>query len=208
MNSLFEILNKEFDLKVKSQDEFDLLQLSHYFNEKEDRYKHIKGVAAQMRALVLQLDVNQDDKDKLMKIAYLHDIGYSKRVKNRGHHALDGAIFALEKGFSEDVALAIMFHTSAFGEIKYINKYITDIYNRAKKIFDKNEKAKYFTELITYCDLQTLPDGTPTSTSRRIFKILAKHDKNTPVYKNIKAHKRYFKHLTKKVRTSVIKQEN
>lgn len=205
--SLLKLLQKEYDIVVNPVEKFDLVDLSHYFDEEDEHYKHIRGVAAQMNILVEQLGLQQEDKEKLMEVAYLHDIGYSKRVKQRGHHALDGAIFALEHGLGEDVALCIMFHTAAYGEVKRISGKQLFLYNEAYKLLKENEKAKYFVDLITYCDLITEKDGTPTTANRRIFKMLARHEKNNVVYKNIKAHKREFKRLEKRIRLSVIKEK-
>lgn len=205
--NLFDILNKEYELRVNPAEKFDLVNVSRYFNEDEDRYKHILGVAAHMKALVEQLGLDDEEKEDLMKIAYLHDIGYSKRVMSKGFYALDSAIFALEKAFGETVALAIMFHTAAYGESRHLSVSIKYIYDKAKLLLNANEKAKRYVELITYCDLHTESDGRPTTTPRRIFKILARYEKGSPTYKNIKAHKRYFKNLTKKIRTSVLKEK-
>jgi putative nucleotidyltransferase with HDIG domain len=191
---------------VNPKDKFDLVELSHYFDEEEDRYKHIRGVAAQMNVLVEQLGLEEEDKQKLMKIAYLHDIGYSKRVMQRGHHALDGAIFALEHAMGEEVALAIMFHTAAYGEVKRTGSQVA-IYEKAYELLKQNEKASYFASLITYCNLRTEVDGTPTTVNRRIFKMLSRYEKNSEAYKNIKAHKHYFKRLEKRIRLSVVKQK-
>ena len=206
--SLFEILSKEYDLVVNPIEKFDLVDVAHYFDEEEDKYKHTLGVAAQMKALVEQLDSTEEEIYELMQIAYLHDIGHSRRVKSRGHYALDGAIFALEKALGEDVALAIMFHTAAYGEAKYLSTSIKRIYNEAKVLLDQNEKVKCYVELITYCDLHTEEDGKPTTMIRRVFKMLARSEKTSPTYKNIKSHKRYFKHLTKKVRMRVVVEKN
>jgi hypothetical protein len=204
---LFEILKKEYDLAVNPIDGFDLTDLMHYFDEEEDRYKHTRGVAAHMKVLVEQLGLPAEEQYELMQVAYLHDIGYSKRVKSRGHHALDGAIFALEKALGEDVALAIMFHTAAYGESRYLSKDIKKVYDEAKHIIATKPKVKKYVDLITYCDLHTEVDGTPTTVTRRIFKLLARHDKSSAIYKNIKKHKRYFKRLAKRIRMSVVKEK-
>jgi len=205
--SLFEILNKEYELIVNPLENFSLVDLAQYFDEEENRYKHIRGVVSQMQLLVNDLKLPEEEKRKAILIAYLHDIGYSKRVKNRGHHALDGAIFALEHAFSEEVALAIMFHTAAYGEVKKIGGKLLDIYNKTKPLVDENEKVKKYIEFITYCDLRTESDGTPTTAVRRIFKILSRYEKNSNVYKNIKKHRRYFIKLEKRIRSSVIKEK-
>ena len=204
---LFDIIKKEYDLAVNPIDKFDLVDLMHYFDEEEDRYKHIRGVAANMKALVEQLQLPSEEQYELMQIAYLHDIGYSKRVKSRGHHALDGAIFALEKALGEDVALAIMFNMAAYGESRYLAEDIKRVYDEAKHIVAIKPKVKKYIDLITYCDLHTEADGTPTTANRRIFKILAKEEKSSPVYKNIKKHKWYFKRLAKRIRLSVVKEK-
>jgi len=205
--SLFEILNKEYELVVNPLENFSLVDLAQYYDEDEDRYKHIRGVVSQMQLLINDLKLPEEEQKKLLLIAYLHDIGYSKRVKNRGHHSLDGAIFALEHAFSEDVALAIMFHTAAYGEIKKTGGKLLDIYNTAKPLLDDNEKVKKYIDFITYCDLRTEIDGTPTTAVRRIFKILSRYEKSSNVYKNIKKHRRYFIKLEKRIRSSVIKEK-
>jgi len=142
-----------------------------------------------------------------MQISYLHDIGYSKRVKQRGHHALDGAIFSLEHALGEDVALSVMFHTAAYGEVKRTGGKQKFLYNEAHKLLKENKKAQYYVKLITYCDLTCETDGTPTTVNRRVFKILSRYEKNTPAYKNIKAHKRAFRRLEKQIRLSVVKEK-
>ena len=161
-----------------------------------------------MQALAKQLKVDEDDFEDLMNIAYLHDIGYSRRVKNRGLHALDGAVFAIEKGFSEEVALAVMFHTAADGEAHLTNGDIDHLYKRVKVLLVNNEKAKYYIDLITLADLRTEHDGTPTRVSERVFKILARYEKGSIVYKNIHAHKKYFKQLEKRILLDNVKDQN
>lgn len=205
--SLFEILTKEYDLVVNPVERFELADLLKYFEEEDDRYKHIRGVASQMQALIKQLYLGEEDAQKLMKIAYVHDIGYSKRVKSRGFHPLDGAIFSLEKAFGEDVALAVMFHTKAYGEAKLMGGKTLEVYQKAKELLDKNEKAKHYVDLITYCDLITEKSGEPTTANRRIFKILARNEKNSIVYKNIKANKRSLLRLEKRIRLSTVKEK-
>jgi len=206
--SLFEILQKEYDLTVNPTDKFDLVDVSQYFDEEDNRYKHIRGVAAQMQLLTNGLHIKEEEQQKLMLIAYLHDIGYSKRLKDRGHHALNGAIFSLEKAFGEDVALAILFHTASYGEIKLMNNEVLNrIYKQAKNLLKQNEQAKYYIDLITYCDLHTESTGEPTTLARRIFKISAQYQKDSTTYQNIKSNRNYFKKLDKRIRLSVIKEK-
>ncbi len=165
------------------------------------------GVAGRMQALIKQFGLERDEAEELEQIAYLHNIGYSIRVKNRSLHALDSALFALEKGLGEDIALAVMFHTKADGEAHFIGKKIAKLYHNAKKLVDDNEKVRRYIDYITYCDLHTEADGRPTQVNRRIFKILARYEKNSAVHKNIKHHKAYFLKLDKKIRESVIKEK-
>lgn len=203
-----EIFLNNFDLRIKEIEKFDIFELEKYFNKDEDRYKHTLGVVSNMQSLLKQSDFNEEEKNELMTIAYLHDIGHSRRIKNRGLTALDSALFAIEKGFSQNIALGIMFHTAAAGEARLIGGKIANIYAQAKILLMGDEKMSKYLDYITFANLHTELDGMPTKLNRRIFKILASNPKDSNVYKNIKHNKRNFKQLKNRVLTGFIKERN
>lgn len=204
--TLKDIFLKEFDLRFDKMEKFDLFDLDKYFSKDENYYKHTLGVAGQIQSLLKQSDFNEEEKTELMLVAYMHNIGYSRRVKKRGLNALDSAIFAIEKGFSDEIALAIMFNCMAIGEAHLIGGFVSKVYNKAKVVL--NSKVKKYIDFITFANMHTEIDGTPTKLNRRIFKILARNKKGSVIYKNTKANKKEFKKIKNRVLNGFVKEKS
>jgi putative nucleotidyltransferase with HDIG domain len=76
-----------------------------------DRWAHTVGVAA--RAAELSVTVAPDDREVLAVAAWLHDIGYSQRLRDSGFHALDGARHLERQGWPLRVAALVAHHSGA-----------------------------------------------------------------------------------------------
>ncbi|MGD9901334.1 MAG: hypothetical protein AB7S44_02220 [Spirochaetales bacterium] len=207
--SLLEIFKSQYDVRVNPLNKkFDVFEFSKYFDETDNHYKHTLGVVGQVRGIEKSFDMSEQEIDDLEQIAFLHYIGYSKRVKHRGLYALDAAIFAIEKGLSEDIALTLMFHTAGQAEARHLgDDKIIHIYNEAHKLLAERPNVHSYIEIITFANLQTEEDGRPTSVDRRIFKMMYRYDKDTAIYKAIKENRKHFRKLAKKLRRSVTSKD-
>jgi hypothetical protein len=121
--------------------------ISNFIDIRSDRYLHIKGVAETMLEIINKVPGLDDESRKyLLDAAYLHDIGYSEKLKKSGFHPLDGAIFAFEKGFNELIVKSILFHTGSRGEAEIRGGALARIYTGLKECV--NEHDKFFLDMI------------------------------------------------------------
>jgi len=56
------------------------------------------------------------DRDELVSVAWLHDVGYAPQLRATGFHALDGARFLVSNGVSIEVATLVANHSCALIE--------------------------------------------------------------------------------------------
>lgn len=168
--------------------------LLNYFGRDERRLLHIHGVVNEAQAIGRHFP---EVKDKLLEVAYLHDIGYSSKLVKTGFHPVDSAIFSLSLLSNEQVIKAVLFHSGAQGEASLVNEQLTHLYQQFSSILTMEDEQ--LINLITYCDIQTSPVGTPLSMEYRISEILSRYDEQHVVHKNIKSMESYFYLVRNKV---------
>lgn len=154
--------------------------LEQYFSPNEKRLSHILGVVRKAKGL---------------PEAYLHDIGYSPKLVRTGFHPLDGALFAIEHGFSPAIVKTILFHSAAYGEAVLRGGEIREIYEQLIRFLTEEDQKRI--DFISYCDLCTSPTGKEISIAERIREVLARYPEDSVVHQNILRNQKYFFQLMK-----------
>ncbi|QCV56729.1 HD domain-containing protein [Thermoactinomyces vulgaris] len=164
---------------VKKPGPFTSGKLAGYLSPEENRYHHILGVVRGMQEILPRLELEQETKAQLIQAAYLHDVGYSKQLNQYNFHPLDGAVFAQQSGFSKPVIAAILFHSEAYETVKKARTDLLNIYETNKQLLD--EQDRLFIDLITYCDVQTSPQGEKISLDKRVQDVVNRYGEDHPV---------------------------
>ena len=76
-----------------------------------DRLRHTKGVAARAEFLATALD--KDQGSVLVAAAWLHDLGYVKKLHDTGFHPIDGARYLEHSGWPPKVYNLVAHHSGA-----------------------------------------------------------------------------------------------
>ena len=76
-----------------------------------ERWQHSIGVAT--RAKELAVTVPPAQRALLVASAWLHDIGYSPRLKRTGFHPLDGGTYLRDRGWEEELCALVAHHSGA-----------------------------------------------------------------------------------------------
>lgn len=163
--------------KTKQQDVTPSF-VRNYFEEADNRLKHILQVASRMN--------NSVD-------ALLHDIGYSTDLNRTNFHPLDGALFAIELHCSPRDIKSILFHSKAEGEAHLRGGELALLYQIATSFLTDADKQAI--DHLTYYDMTTSSVGEIIPLEERIQDILARYTTDSVVYQNIVASRRYFNQL-------------
>jgi putative nucleotidyltransferase with HDIG domain len=137
------------------------------------RWAHTQGVAAAAASFAPQLGC---DAELLVDAAILHDIGYAPRLVVTGFHPLDGARFLRDTHVDDERLLRLIAnHTFALLEAQ-------------ERGLGAELEAEFpvlndplLVDILTYCDVTTSPDGTPTTAPARVAEILARYGPDTVV---------------------------
>lgn len=129
-----------------------------------ERWAHSAGVAD--TATRVAVTVDRADRDVLIAAAWLHDIGYSPRLRNVGFHPLDGASYLARNGWSVRICGLVAHHSGAL------------LMARAREL--ERELDRYPSEqspvsdALTYADQTTGPCGQPMTVDERVIEVLAR----------------------------------
>jgi putative nucleotidyltransferase with HDIG domain len=130
-----------------------------------DRWAHVRGVAEKaerVRAVLSTLDGND-----LVTAAWLHDIGYSPRVRSSGVHQLDGAAYLQRYGCDQRIVNLVAHHSQAHFEV--------EICGRASELERYAREESATVDALSYCDLTTSPTGDATSVEERLREVEARY---------------------------------
>lgn len=127
------------------------------------RWLHVQQVARMAARLAPRLGLPDG---QLEAAALLHDIGYAPALAVTGFHPLDGARFVRDQGQPE-LAQLVAHHTGARNEARL-------------RGIDALELEFPFADslaqrALTYCDLTTGPDGSPTDVRHRVEEIVQRY---------------------------------
>lgn len=137
------------------------------------RWAHSKGVAAAAVELAAQLTC---DRELLEASAILHDIGYASRLALTGFHPLDGARF-LRDEHRADERLVCLVANHTFALLEADERGLRDELEAEFPILDD----PLLVDALTYCDITTAPDGSPTTADDRVAEILSRYGPDTLV---------------------------
>jgi hypothetical protein len=139
------------------------------------RWAHTQGVARRARGLEQALG---QEAEVIEVAAWLHDIGYASSVASTGFHSLDGARYLRDVlRTSDQLCRLVAHHTGA--SIEAEERGMAPI---------SNEFATPPAELLdalTYCDMTTGVDGTPTNVEHRLAEILKRYPTDHVVHRSI-----------------------
>lgn len=125
------------------------------------RWAHTLGVAA--RAAHARVLVSVDEIETLVAAAYLHDIGYSPEIVKTGLHALDGATFLRNSGFSDRICGLVAHHSCAYRE--------AELRGLSPQLANWEDEQSIVRDALWWADMTTTPDGDPTNVYDRIEEI-------------------------------------
>lgn len=110
----------------------------------------------------------------LVAAAILHDIGYAHRVT--GFHALDGARFLAEQGFSSAVCALVAFHSASpvEAEVRGIDAAVFEDF-----AVDVDLSAGH--SVLAWADMTTGPTGATVTVEDRLAEILGRYGSDDPV---------------------------
>lgn len=112
-----------------------------------DRWRHVQSVASEAIRIA---DIEDVDRDALIRSAILHDIGYSPIVERVGFHPLDGARFLRARQYGDRIVGLVAHHSAADVEAE-----VRGISGLAS--FDDEPTATR--DALWYCDAVTGPQG-------------------------------------------------
>jgi HD domain len=163
----------------KTPEPFHADRLADFLSPEENRYHHILGVVRLMKEILPKLNFNEEVKKELIQAAYLHDIGYSPKLNKTNFHPFDGACFAFKAGFNKPVIAAVLFHSEAYETVKEKRSDLLPAYSLNHDLLD--EQDRLFTDLVTYCDVQTSPQGEKVSLDERVRDVVKRYGEHHPV---------------------------
>jgi putative nucleotidyltransferase with HDIG domain len=141
------------------------------------RWTHVQAVGAKAQRVALVLDGS--DRDTLVAAAWLHDIGYAKRLAITGFHPLDGGRWLRERGFNSRVTNLVANHSAAV--IEADERGLGD---ELSAEFPPEDSA--VADALIYCDMTTGPDGQDFDVADRLAEIRSRYGPDHVVTRFIK----------------------
>lgn len=171
--------------------------LTQYLDPALPRYHHILGVVNQMENLLPQLSIPEEWQLQLLQACYLHDVGYSPKLKIYDYHQIDGAIFTQKNGFPKPIIAAVLFHSCAYEGAIPSRSDLLDIYKQNQALLD--EQDRLFIDLVSYCDLHTSATGKPTTLLERIHDVIKRYGPDHEVSMIMVGNTHHFQKIIKRV---------
>ena len=186
----------DFPVSLSNYESSLLKLVNNYFSNEENRYLHILGVVSKIKDLCILSGYGEDSNfyRYCVTVAYLHDIGYSKKLNVYDFHAYDGYCFVkndlkvdnviFNTDFEKDlISLVISYHTYSDILIELdrfhfndLNESLFDIYEDLN--FDKNYFGNIFNKLllfISYADMNVKGNGNIVSLEERVADICERY---------------------------------
>jgi putative nucleotidyltransferase with HDIG domain len=129
------------------------------------RWSHTEGVARRARAVAETLGLRADG-DVLVAAAFLHDVGYARRLRTTGFHPLDGAVHLRDVG-RERVACLVAHHSGA--------RWEAELLGLGKELAAFSVENSVVADALTYCDVMTGADGQRVTLDERVSDIERRH---------------------------------
>jgi putative nucleotidyltransferase with HDIG domain len=129
-----------------------------------DRWKHSTGVARTAQSIAATVD--RADRELLVVVAWLHDIGYSDAVHDTGFHPLDGAAYLRRHGWPDRVCGLVAHHSGAV--------FIARAAGLHEALDRYPCEQSPVSDALTYADQTTGPQGQPMALDERMRERLAR----------------------------------
>lgn len=113
--------------------------------------------------------------------AWLHDIGYAPTLVVTGFHPLDGARYLRNVAGADELVCRLVAHHSC-ASIEAANRGLADDLAAEFPPVDG-----LITDVMTYCDMTTSPDGEPVPVEKRLAEILVRYRPDDVVHRSIAA---------------------
>ncbi|PVG81117.1 2',3'-cyclic-nucleotide 2'-phosphodiesterase [Nocardioides gansuensis] len=133
--------------------------------ELPDRWRHTIAVAA--RAEELADAVDRSDHEVLHAAAWLHDVGYSRRVSRTGFHPLDGARFLDREGWPLRVCALVAHHSGA--------RFLARSYGLSMQLNAYADERSPVTDALAYADQTVGAAGERLPLEERWADMLRRH---------------------------------
>ena len=133
-------------------------------------------MVARVEEVAAKLHLDADESVALRAAAWLHDIGYARGLIRTGCHHIDGATY-LEAHHEHRLACLVAHHGSG-GEEALLRGAGLEISQ-----FEREESL--VSDLLTYGDLSTGPDGAPVSLNERISEVAKRYGPEDVVTKGL-----------------------
>jgi hypothetical protein len=135
-----------------------------------DRWRHTIGVADRAEELVAT--VAPDSRDALVVAAWLHDLGYSPRVRETGFHPLDGAVYLDRHGWPPRISALVANHSGA--------GVVAEVRGLCEELSRYPDERSPVSDALTYADQTVDPQGQRLPVHQRIAEALARHGDDSP----------------------------
>ncbi|GAA3144688.1 HD domain-containing protein [Streptomyces rectiviolaceus] len=136
------------------------------------RWAHSLGVAERARSLGSILG---DDAELLEAAAVLHDIGYSPQIAVTGFHPLDGARFLRDQERADERVIRLVAHHSC----ALLEAEERGLRQELETEFELERPD--LVDALLFCDMTTTPDGTHTTSTKRLDEIVQRYGPDTIV---------------------------
>jgi len=157
---------KDHDLEVSSRRlSRTLLRKPRY-----ERWQHTKAVANQ--AVKVAVTVPESDQKVLVAAAWLHDIGYTRKLKKTGFHPLDGAIYLRDSGWDPRIVALVAHHSGA--------RFVPVQRGFAGLMAEFPFEDSPVSDALTYADQTRGPYGQPMTVAYRINEAITRHGPDSP----------------------------
>ena len=130
------------------------------------RWGHVQAVAR--KAVAVAEAVPHGEGPTLVAAAWLHDIGYAPGIAVTGLHALDGARWLRDHGWSFRVAALVAHHSCALFEAEERGL-------AAELSMEFEQERSITADALWYVDMTTGPDGQDLEVTARLAEIRARY---------------------------------
>lgn len=140
----------------------------------EARCLHVAGVADLASAVDVML--TDFDRDVLVAAAWLHDVGYGRRVAVTGFHPLDGAGWLSARG-ERRLARLVANHTGSAHEAR--------LRGLDTQLAEFEPEVSLVADLLTWCDLHVGPSGEHVEVDERIADVVSRYGRDHVVSRSV-----------------------
>lgn len=140
------------------------------------RVAHVREVANSARMLADSLGL---DSEVLVSAAWLHDIGYSREVRETGFHPLDGARHLRSLGWDERIVCLVAHHSCA--------RFEAALRGLDAEHAEFVRPSTAYEDALCYCDMTNGPTGDPVIAPDRLDEIQERYGEGHIVTRFVEA---------------------